>query len=298
VTPRLVAVFVLALASCGSPRPPGAPTSTKAELLGPADLLPNDLDFVVRIDSDRVAHIPVFAEAARELAKTNTSALLRTVMPAIEGSSAIFVGGRLMSDGFRGDGVVAIERSPSPDERGRPVVVGPSFHAVPGSPPHAAVFERQSAERDEPILEVVLEARGLVLATPAEADAVLRVLRSGPDADRLTAPVRGLVSFAGRMRGLRAPANVSMGLRELADGLVQYTGSLEADEAFRVEADLTYASRTQAEEAAQAVRGKVERLALLGPPYRTMADSVRLTQNGEALRLRATVPFAIVATLH
>ncbi|HEX9296910.1 MAG TPA: hypothetical protein VF881_13790 [Polyangiaceae bacterium] len=295
---RWITGWVLALASCGSPRSPSAPASAKPELLSPADLLPNDLDFVIRVDSERVGQIPVFAEAARELAKTNTSPLLRAVAPAVGGSSAIFVGGRLMADGFRGDGVVAIEQGVSADDKRQAAPVGPAFRPLADSPPHTSVFERPAAERDEPVLEVVLETRGLVLATPAEADAVLRVLRAGPDRDRLVPPVRGLVSFAGKVRGTRGPAGLSSVWQGLADGLVQYMGSVEADDAFRVEADLTYASAAQAESAVKAASGKVERLGLFGPAFRSMADSVRLTQNGQAIRVRATVPFAIVATLH
>ena len=55
--------------------------------------------------------------------------MLRAIVPSLARSRAIFVGARFMPDGFHGDGVVAIDRSPSdePNDRGP---LDASFHRV------------------------------------------------------------------------------------------------------------------------------------------------------------------------
>ena len=284
----LLAMGLVAVLASGRrvPTPPSEPRLDPSRVT-PAELLPEDLDFVVRIDAARIRQNPMLAGVVRDLAKTNRSVMLDSVKIAFEDAAAIWIGTRWMSDGFHGDGVLAIER-------------------VPGSEPRPAVpqqeivaWPRQARSRADPALEVVLQGRGVVLATPAEADAVLRVMRSFPDRGRLEPPAHGLVSFAGRMRA-STPIDVMKQntLRELIEGLVDYTGSIEDHETIEVDGSLTYRSPQDAQKAAARARDAVLRLKGAEGHLGTMAHSVRLTELGSSLRVRVEVPFAWLAELH
>ena len=280
-------LLVVALASCRVvPAPPSEPRLDPRSVT-PPELLPEDLDFVVRIDAARVRENPMLAGVARDLAKTSGSQMLDSVKGAFEDATAIWIGTRWMSDGFHGDGVIAIERTPGSD--------------LQSMPPQRdiTVIERPARARGDAALEIVLRGRGLVLATPAEVDAVFRVLRSVPDRSRLDPPAHGLVSFAGRMRP-STPIDVvaQSTLRELTQGLVGYAGTIEERAAIEVDAALTYGSVTDAKRAADKARDAAARLGALEGTVGTVAHSVKLTEIGASLRIRAEVPFAWLAELH
>jgi hypothetical protein len=308
VTPvRLVALALVPLVvACGASSSATQPAKYAVDPLAPSELLPNDLDFVVRIDVRRLRNEPAFDEALGRLANASGSGMLKWVLPALEQSRALFVGGRLMGDGFHGDGVVAIETSAGGSE---PLGVDPSFRHVAGTPKHVEIFERTTDLRDEAAIEVVLAGGGIVLATAAEADAVLRVARSGPDADRLDPPAHGLASFAGRLRptapvimpapaALTGPERGAAFLREIGRGLTRYAGSIEGGDALHIEAELFYTSADHAAEAATSVRSLVSRLGQSPGVLQSLADSVKLGRDSEVVRLRATVPFAVLGYLH
>jgi hypothetical protein len=280
-------LLVAALASCRQvPVPPSEPRLDPLRVT-PPELLPEDLDFVVRIDAARVRENPMLAGAARELAKTSGSEMFDSVKSAFEDATAIWIGTRWMSDGFHGDGVLAIERTPGTDPQS----------TVPQR--DITVIERPARARGDAALEIVLRGRGLVLATSAEADAVLRVMRSVPDRSRLDPPAQGLVSFAGRMRPSTPIAVVAQStLRELTEGLVSYAGTIEERAAIEVDAALTYRSVTDAKRAADKAKDAVARLGTREGTLGTMAHSVKLTEIGASLRVRVEVPFAWLAELH
>jgi hypothetical protein len=276
-----------ALFSCGptrstEPRPP------PARAVMPSELFPEDLDLVVRVDAARVRQNPMLVGVVRDLAKSSTAGILASAKNALENAAAVWIGTRWMSDGFHGDGIVAVESPPGSDAR------SPS----PASRPEFEIFERPATARSDPALEVILQSRGVVLATAAEADAVLRVLRAGPDPGRLDPPARGLVAFAGRVRAGAPLRMAPSSLRALTDGLIGYAGSLEERDAVEVEASLTYASADRARTAGQAADRAAKHFASLGGAAGTMGDSVKLTEVGATLQLRVSVPFAWLRELH
>jgi hypothetical protein len=81
-------------------------------------------------------------------------------------------------------------------------------------------------------------------------------------------------------------------------GLGRYSGSLEGGDAIHFDADLVYASSERADQAAAAIRSALALLALSPEPLRSLPDSMNLGVTGDTLRVRATVPFAVVAHLH
>ena len=307
-----VLVALSSLVACRSVPARGGPPIDRSQPIAPADLFPDDLDFVVRIDAARVRQNPMLVGIVRDVAKVSGGDLLESLRSSFDEAAAVWVGGRWMSDGFHGDGVLAIEASPGSRENAavpsaqvdgvetHRTASDVAFHRVAGPRPDLDVFERRASSRGEAVLKVVIRGRGVVLATAAEADAVLRVMRAGPDEARLDPPARGLISFAGRQRG--APLSIApragTALRELAEGLVGYAGSLEAGDAVEVDASLGYASATQAALALSRAKGAAKRLAALGGKAGTMADSIKLTGIGDSIRVQAEVPFAWLAELH
>jgi hypothetical protein len=279
-------LLVVALASCRAVPAPSEPRLDPRSVT-PPELLPDDLDFVVRIDAARIRENPMLTAAVRDLAKASGSGMLDSVKSAFEDATAIWIGTRWMSDGFHGDGVLAIERVPGSDPRS----TAPERDI--------AVIERPVRGRGDAALEIVLRGRGVVLATAAEADAILRVMRTSPDRSRLDPPAQGLVSFAGRMRpGTPIDVVAQSTLRELMQGLVGYTGSIEDRAAIEVEASLSYRSATDAKRAADKAKDAVARLGAIEGTLGTVANSVKLTEIGSSLRVRAEVPFACLAELH
>ena len=160
------------------------------------------------------------------------------------------------------------------------------------------MFERRSDRRDEATLEIVLEGGGIVLATSAEQDAVLRVARTGPDADRLDPPARGLASFAARIPASRSTASAPPALGLIARGLARTSGLVDGGDAFHVEAELVYESPEAAADAAAAARSLLDRLGASRGPLQSLADSVKLAREAEVVRVRAAIPFAVVEKLH
>jgi hypothetical protein len=285
-------LFVLVALACACRSPAlGRPPRPAVESWTPADFFPNDLDFVVRIDLARLRNEPAFGDSGRRLANAGNSGMLRSILPMLEQARALFVGGRWMSDGFHGDGVVAIEAS-APSSA-RDVIVDPTFRPIERTPRHVSIFERRTTARDEAALEIVLERGGIVLATAAEEDAVLRVIARGPDLDRLDPPAHGLVSFA-----VRRPERGETLFREFGEGLARCLGSVEVGQAIEMESELLYTSEEGASRAAAALRSLLERLAHAPGPLRSVADSVKLARQAEILRLRASVPFAVLSELH
>jgi hypothetical protein len=299
--------LLLLLASCGAMPPAGGPARSPASAASPSDLLPSDLDFLIRIDAARLREHPLMMALAKggavqlhdTMITTEGGGLFRLILPEIEKANLVVVGGRITAEGYKGDGVVAVEQSPGDSPR-RTFATDAALSRLPSSSRHIELYERSAAPRDEAALYVVLEDKGLLLATPAETDSILRVLRDGPDAARLEPPPRGLLSFAGRFRqGSKPPLPSSAAsLRQLGVGLTRYSGSVEADDVLRVEAELVYDSDKRAETAAELARQVLDRVALLGPAYGSLSDSAKLAAVGPVLGLRLAVPFALLAGLH
>lgn len=295
--------FASFLTACRPAPPPAEPRFERARVKSPEELFPDDLDFVVRIDAARVRQNPALAGVVRDLAKTSQSELLDSIKAAFGDASAVWVGTRWMSDGFHGDGVLAIQTSPGGDPAaGMARGTMPStLRRVAVALPDVEAFERPASSRGQAVLEIVMQNRGVVLVTAAEADAVLRVMRSGPDPGRLDPPARGLISFAGRPRGgppFAVAAKTSETLRGLTEGLIGYAGSLEDGDAIDVEASLVYASAKDVARAAELAKVAATRFAAVGGTVGTVADSVKLTEVGSSVRVRAKVPFAWLAELH
>jgi hypothetical protein len=266
-----------------------------ASVSAAGDLLPSDLDIVVRIDWPRLRSSPLYPRA-RETISAKASDRLARLGPVLDDARAVLIGLRIMSDGIQGDGVFVVEGENTHLDPNDLLLGdgGARFRAVL-EVPDMAVFERfGDLERADAALVAVLPRRGIVIGTVAEADALRRTLRSGPDPSRLEPPARGLVSFAGRVgRGADVLASGAKGplLRRISDGLTGLLGSADLSGGSRlaIEADLVYATESNARAGQQVLEDAGSALESLGPRMRAAARAAHVSRHDRIVTVRAEV---------
>lgn len=300
MTPRSLVVRVAAiLLSCalvgcgGVAKGPAAKGSEN--VAAASDLLPGDLDLVVRVDWPRLRSSPLYPRAREALSSDALSRLAR-LGRVLEDARALLVGVRITSDGLRADGVFVIEGDNTDfDPNDLVLRDGASkFRRLP-APRAISIFERQgNLERGEAALVAILPRRGILVASAAEADALWRTLRAGADADRLEPSARGLVSFAGRVPRtgdvlLRGPGGRLLG--RISEGLGGFSGSVDlaGGRVLSLEADLFYASVAAAEKGHEAIRAALSVLDALGPSFGAIARSTRLVRRDRVVRVGAAI---------
>jgi hypothetical protein len=290
------AVLAFATLSACAPLPKTAVSSAWPAAPAARELLPIDLDFVLRVDTERLRAMQAFSSVALERARQAAPpGLARDLWPLLEQSSALVFGGRTFADGFHGDGVLVIEGG---REEKQLVAAEPPFVAVESPRSDVRLFERSLDARDEPVLEANCGKGGIALATAAEADSVLRVVRDGPDRGRLEPRAHGVLSFIGRTSpSLDANDAKPNSWKKLGRGLRNYEGSVEFAAGIEAAVDLEYGTTDDATEATSVVRQLVARLGLQMGPLKTLADSVRLSPREQTLGVRFDVPLELLAVV-
>lgn len=206
--------------------------------LGPTDLLPADLDLVVRVDLARMRRQlgPLAKDLPARAVEAEDEDLL---LGALESGDVVWVGTRL-GELDSGDRVVIVEgRFPgfSPDAATWVPLRSPARGA--------RVFERRvkpSRAGTERIVAVGDEA--LAFITPVEVDSVERVLGSGPDPGRADPHAQGFVSVD--LRSCKLPPDLAdryASLAHLADGLEHVRATAEfTDGGLRIDVELRASS--------------------------------------------------------
>jgi hypothetical protein len=294
------AALLVGLCACAAVRPP-AESSRPSRWDSVAELLPPDLDVVVRIGWPRLRASPLYALASSALPERAGAVALAT---ALERARAVVVGARVMPDGLRGDGVLVIETDETElDQSTIRRVLGGSASPPRASPRGAVVHEAGAPPgRTDPVLLVVVPRTGLLLATAAEADAVLRVLERGPLPGKLEPPATGLLSFALRSPrgGAWAPGSRDLAsLRPLAEGAETARGTLDlVDDGVKLSAQIRYGAPELATRAAERGRSVIQTLASGTGPW---ADAARQWKTGAALAVEneilvvsLTIPFGLL----
>lgn len=195
----LAAGLAVVLGGCGNEVPHGginAPPQPISRRLEPNEIIPSDLDVVVRLDLARLKEA-LGAEPEKQLA-----ARLGTdpaVTAALGTGRSAMLGLRSM-DLERGDHVLVVE-----GDMKRFAVDKASYDPHPTANDKVTVFLRKTptTRRGTEVL-VLLDERAVAFASPSEADAVLRVLADGADDDRGQPVAEGLLSFDLRPRRLSA----------------------------------------------------------------------------------------------
>ncbi len=159
----------------------------------PVELIPADLDLVVRVDLDRMKQ-GLGADSQREIAARVATDPL--VSKLLGGARSVTLGLRGLDLG-RGDHVVVIEGDTTKIE------IPAAFEQVPSRNPKVKVHVRSDVVlRSETQAIVILEDRAIALVSPVETDAVLRILEQGPDASHGDPIAEGLMSVDYRTRRL------------------------------------------------------------------------------------------------
>jgi hypothetical protein len=293
VTSRAAFVFaaaLVALGACGGSRGAAAPARAPNAA---TDLIPGDVDVVVRVDWPKLVRSPLYARAPEAISSEGLARIAH-LRPVLKDARAVLVGLRILSDGLRGDGVLVIETDDPSLDPDLLADHGPRFGRLPDAG-GAAVFERRGdLGRGDAALVAILPRRGIAIATPSEADALLRMLRHGPDAGRLDPPARGLVSFAGRIgpgaRGLEAEPGGRL-LRRISKGLEAFSGAVDlvGGTGVSLQADLEYASAADAETGDRELRAAGEALGSLGATARAVARAVTLSRHDRIVTIRAAI---------
>lgn len=195
---RREALIWLALSALGcsgsESKPRGAEDVAISHRLLPNEVFPADLDFVVRIDLERVK-VALGPTAEKELgARFGTDGL---VGRAVQKGRAVTIGLRV-ADIDNGDYVIVVEGDV---ENFDPSATG--FKERQSTNDKVRIFSHDEVKgRDSTHTVVVLDDRAVAFVSPVEADAVMRVLREGPDDLRGQPVAEGIVSADVRPRRL------------------------------------------------------------------------------------------------
>lgn len=286
---------LLAAAGCRTVPPPKstarAPQLSKR--LYASDLLPADLDVVLRVDMARLrAGLgPAFAEALA--ARAGEAGGEAFVSEAIAGADAVWIGLRL-ADLDTGDRVLVAEGrlgeihiEPSEWKESTPVATMESVQILD----RLGTVSRTGTGRI-----VVFEKKLYAFVSPAEVDATTRLLRDGPDAGRGDPRADGLVSVD--VRGHRLPRSLEKKYPSIASiiaGITRIRGSATlADDGVKVSIDMTGKSADAALRAERFLTAFRDTAAKTR--YADLLSSVKLTRIEAELHLGATIPAAMVVS--
>jgi hypothetical protein len=172
----------------------GADEVAISHRLHPTEVLPADLDLVVRIDLERVK-VALGPAAEKELgARFGTDGM---VGRAVQKGRTVTVALRV-ADIDNGDYVIVVEGDVKNFD---PSATG--FKERQSTNDMVRIFSHDEVRgRDSTHTVVVLDDRAVAFVSPVEADAVMRVLREGPDDLRGQPVAEGIVSADVRPRRL------------------------------------------------------------------------------------------------
>lgn len=272
-----------------APRPPDQP----ARVVG-TDLIPADLDLVLRVDLARVRN-NLGPEPSRELSRraldqADPDAVVRA---ALERADVVWVGLRL-SDALAGDRVVVVESAAAPTEPD-PVAWSP----VPSSAEEVRIFDAILPPRRSGTARIVRIGDDVtVFVSPVEIDSVARVLRQGPDPGRGEPAARGLISLDWRTKRPSVQMqNRFPSLAALLRGVVRVraTVTLHGDHLL-LEGRMQCRHEPAAAKALRFLQTFVDTARMIDR-YRAVLKSLALSRAGTTIRVRWPVPPELVLAL-
>ncbi|WP_437587529.1 hypothetical protein [Sorangium sp. So ce1000] len=269
----------------------------------PADLLPADLDLVVRVDVARM-RAGLGQAASDELARRALDeAPDEALESALQRADVVWLGLRL-ADLEEGDRVVVLEGrmagfAPDPGRW----EAAPSAQDV-GAVDRVAVFGRRGGvagasvgSRADTARIIALGDRAVALVSAVEVSSVARVLRDGPDARRGDPAAEGIVSLD--LRARRLPPYVarrfpSIGALVAGVARVRAVASLH-DDGVRLDVELVgvdEAGAARARRFLEVLRDNVEDVR-----YAELMKALSIEQVERTVRLRWLFPAPLVLAL-
>ncbi|WP_437794015.1 hypothetical protein [Sorangium sp. So ce693] len=298
------ALMALGLPACGdaAPQVAGPPARDAASPLGPrvvrriepADLLPADLDLVVRVDVARMRD-GLGQAASDELARRALDEVPDEALEsALQRADVVWLGLRL-ADLEEGDRVVVLE--------GRMAGLTPDpgrWEPARAAQDGVAVFDRRggvAGSRADTARIIALGDRAVALVSAVEVSSVARVLRDGPDARRGDPAAEGLVSLdlhARRLPPYLARRFPSIGALVAGVARVRAVASLH-DEGVRLDVELVgvdAAGAGRARRFLEVLRDNVEDVR-----YADLMKELSIEQVESTVRLRWLFPAPLVLAL-
>jgi hypothetical protein len=288
----MVIALAAAVVGCGAevpsggvvaPRQPRGPRVVRR--VEPAEVIPGDLDLVVRVDMGRMRSGIGESATTELLGRAAAEEGEDWLRDAIGRADVIWVALRL-ADIVSGDRIIVAEGrlgTSKPDLTQwvpAPSVVG-----------DVAIYDRKSpASRASTARVVAIGDRALAFVTPVEVASVERVLVEGPDEKRGDPPAEGVISAD--LRARRLPPALELRFPSIASivagiSRIRATAVL-VDEGAKVEAEIVARSSGAAERTLKfltALRDNVE-----DPRYAEAIGAVKLELVGTIVRLRWVVP--------
>ncbi|WP_437852462.1 hypothetical protein [Sorangium sp. So ce363] len=283
------------LAGGGHPARAASPAGPRVvRRIEPADLLPADLDLVVRVDVARMRD-GLGQAASDELARRALDEVPDEALEsALQRADVVWLGLRL-ADLEEGDRVVVLE--------GRMAGLTPDpgrWEPAPAAQDGVAVFDRRggvAGSRADTARIIALGDRAVALVSAVEVSSVARLLRDGPDARRGDPAAEGLVSLDLRARRLPpylARRFPSIGALVAGVARVRAVASLH-DEGVRLDVELVGVDAAGAERARRFIevfRDNVEDVR-----YADLMKELSIEQVESTVRLRWLFPAPLVLAL-
>lgn len=288
----VLCAVLCALPGCGSEVPQGgvrAPDSKPVPPpahFDPADLIPADLDLVVRVDVGRIRSALGPSATASLSDQTADEPLIAT---ALERAKVAWIAVRV-ADVDLGDRLIVIE-----GDLAELTVDTTRYRTAPAPHPEVRAYERIGLMHREDVAEIlVIGQRAVVFVSPVERDSVRRVLSRGRDAGRGDPAAEGLVSVDYRVARLSPRLErkfPSISALLAAVERVRATATL-SDDGLVIESTLQGESAAGARKAGmflQALRDNVE-----APALAELVGGIEIEQIDSVVRVDWTVPSAIV----
>ena len=298
--PWSVGLCAALLVGCTAKPAPKAPQDGWTP--GLEQLVPAGADLVARIDWKRAREADATEQVVVALRDAGVSA---AVLDAVEGclsdADMLRLAFRLGPDGLNGD-VMAVVTGGAKPSSSTQVPCGAKGWKHVGTTRHLDVFEPTTPSSDRSAGAMMLRSRegAVAVVTPGQVDALLRVLRTGPDADRLEAVGQGVLVLEGRIREAMLPepwTSRAPSLAGVAKGILQQRISVQVrGDRIELRARLTYADKPTAEQAGERLRDV--RNALLESErevFRAVAKSMHATLQGDLLRLEVAIPRSVAS---
>jgi hypothetical protein len=293
--PRLasIAALALALSACGAAKPkPGAgPRGAVLDRrVDPTDVMPADLDLVLRIDIGRMrSQIGPSAAAVFSSRAAAGDDLLRAAIACAE---VVWVGVHA-GEFDSGDHVVVVEgRDCTPDLPER------AWRRVASANRRVRIYDRSGlAPRGGTARVMTLGDRATAFVSPVELDAVQRVIADGPDAKRRSPVAEGVV--AADLRAGRLPPSLEKkypSIGAIVAGLDRVRATaVVVDEGVQIDAQITSPTAKGAEKALRFLTALRDNLD--DARYAEVLNKLTIEQVESTVRVRLVLPAKVVLAL-
>ncbi len=293
----LVAAGIVACGGCGGAAPAKAPPSGWTP--GLEQLIPEGVDLVARIDWKRAREAQVDGLTLDALRASGLSPEVGAcVRGCLERAKQVRIAVRMGPKGLDGD-VMVVVTGLAPAGKAEEIPCGAVGWEHTGDRGNLEVFEPRAPSSDRSAAALMIRSdRGAVaVVTPGQIDALLRVLRDGPDENRLEPGGDGFVALEGRVRDAQIPVRwkaEAPTLAASAQGLERFRLWVQVrGREIEVRAALIYLTEAAAAEAGEKLREVREALVGAGSPvYESVGKSMHASLQGDLLRVELRIPSA------